>query len=191
MSKFTPDKINGETPFQFGETAQNFRLLDFWRWSASNLLDNTMRGMLAEYLVAVAVGAREKFRLEWSAWDLTLHNGTRIEVKSASYVQNWTQKKPSIIRFGIQPTKGWDKERGEFDSAVARQSDYYVFCVLNGKCSETVKPLDLAQWDFYVFPTELLNRCCGKQKSIGLSSIKKLGASKYSWHELRQWGMAK
>lgn len=191
MSKFILEKINGGTLFQFGETAQDFRLLDFWRWSASNLMDNTIRGMLAEYLVAIAVRAQEKYRLEWSPWDLTLHNGTRIEVKSASYVQNWTQKKPSLIRFGIQPTRGWDGVRGEFDSAVMRQSDYYVFCVLNGKCSETVNPLDLAQWDFYVLPTEMLNRCCGKQKSIGLSRIKKLGAPKYSWHELRQWGMAK
>ena len=68
MSKCVPDKINGETPFQFGETAQNFRLLDFWRWSASNLLDNTMRGMLAEYLVAVDVGTREKFRITFQMY---------------------------------------------------------------------------------------------------------------------------
>lgn len=191
MSKLTPDKINGDTSFQFGEEKQEFRLLDFWRWSASNLLDNTMRGILAEYLVAVAVGAKEKFRLEWSSWDLTLQNDTRIEVKSAAYVQNWMQKKPSSIRFGIQPTRGWNEDRGEFDSSVVRQSDYYVFCVLNGKDNETVNPLDLAQWDFYVLSTKSLNQRCGKQKSIGLRGIIKLGASKYSWYELRKWGMGK
>jgi hypothetical protein len=42
-------------------------LLDFCRWSASDLVNNTMRGVLAEYLVARALGidtggVREKCR---------------------------------------------------------------------------------------------------------------------------------
>jgi len=31
-------------------------LLSFWQWSASDLVGNAMRGILAEYIVASAVG---------------------------------------------------------------------------------------------------------------------------------------
>ena len=34
-------------------------MLDFWRWAFSDLRDNTQRGVLAEFLVALALGHRD------------------------------------------------------------------------------------------------------------------------------------
>lgn len=62
----------------------------FWRWSASDLVSNTMRGVLAEYIVALAMGidTEEGVRREWDAYGLVLGDGTKVEVKSAAYIQS-------------------------------------------------------------------------------------------------------
>ena len=62
-------------------------LLDFWRWSGSDLVGNTQRGILAEYLVALALGANDGLRglpvsqmrknLD-AALSLALENGVRV-----------------------------------------------------------------------------------------------------------------
>src|SRR3954470_7577953 len=83
-------------------------LLDFWRWASSDLLSNATRGVLAEYIVGLALGCAGGTRREWDAADLITDGGIRIEVKSAAYLQTWTQAALSKISFGIQPTMGWD-----------------------------------------------------------------------------------
>lgn len=176
--------LKGDEYFQEKGEIQSFSVLDFWRWNGSGLLDNTMRGMLAEYLVAKAIGAKESVRQEWAAWDLTARSGAKIEVKSSAYLQNWKQNKLSLIRFGIQPTKGWNPDTGTYLSEVKRQADYYVFCLFEHTERATADPLRLEQWSFYVLPVELLNRRHGAQKSIGLSGIVDLGAKKLTWGEL-------
>lgn len=47
-------------------------VLSFWQWSASDLVSNTMRGVLAEYIVALALGIEQGMRREWDAYDLAL-----------------------------------------------------------------------------------------------------------------------
>jgi hypothetical protein len=42
-------------------------LLDFWQWSRSDLLSNATRGVLAEYIVASALGLTRGVRGEWDA----------------------------------------------------------------------------------------------------------------------------
>jgi hypothetical protein len=62
---------------------------DFWRWAMSDLLSNSTRGVLAEYIVGRLLEIDfDQPRLEWDAYDL-LYNGRRIEVKSSAYVQTW------------------------------------------------------------------------------------------------------
>ena len=61
-------------------------LSDYWRWSSSNLLDNTERGVLAEFLVANALGLTDKPRVEWGSHDLKTPAGTKIKVKSVPAV---------------------------------------------------------------------------------------------------------
>ncbi|AUD04054.1 hypothetical protein [Spirosoma pollinicola] len=87
-------------------------LLDFWRWSSSDLVNNTLRGKLAEYLVTQALGIASSLRTEWDSFDLMTSTGLQIEVKSAAYLQSWYHKKLSSISFGIRPTLGWDAAVG-------------------------------------------------------------------------------
>jgi hypothetical protein len=49
-----------------------------------------MRGVLAEYIVALAMGidTEEGVRREWDAYGLVLGDGTKVEVKSAAYIQS-------------------------------------------------------------------------------------------------------
>lgn len=56
--------LTGTETFQNGNELLDFSALDFWRWSASDLFDNTTRGLLAEFLVAKAIHASESIRRE-------------------------------------------------------------------------------------------------------------------------------
>ncbi len=67
-------------------------LLDFWRWSASDLVSNATRGVLAEYIVATALGLAGGVRVEWDPFDLLSQEGAKIEIKSAAYLQSWRQR---------------------------------------------------------------------------------------------------
>lgn len=146
-----------------------------------------MRGMLAEYLVVMALEVRETIRQEWSAWDLTTLTGMKLEVKSAAYLQNWHQVKSSTIRFGIQPTRGWSAETGEYDSTIRRQADYYIFCLFSPQKRATANPLQVEQWTFYILAAKILNDACPNQKTIGLKRLGELGATKCTWAELHHW----
>jgi len=154
------------------------KLLDYWQWSGSDLLGNTERGCLAEYIVALDLGVADGVRDGWGAYDLATRSGVKVEVKSAAYIQSWKQRRLSQILFRIAPTHAWDPRTDEFAEQKRRQADAYVFCVLAHKDQNTIDPLDIDQWEFYVLSTTILNNSVGEQKTIGLASIKKLGAIK-------------
>jgi len=166
-------KKTGQESFIFEGKETNHNVLSFWQWSNSDLLGNSLRGILAEYIVASAIGVLQKPREEWEAYDLVSLEGLKIEIKSSSYLQSWEQNKFSKILFGIKPTVTWqndDKKR----AGLKRQADLYVFCVLSHKDKDTVNPLDLSQWDFYLLKTAILNEFSLTQKTITLPSLLKL-----------------
>ncbi len=165
---------NGNEQFQDNEKLLTFNLLSFWQWSSSDLVGNTLRGMLAEFIVASAVGSTEGTRTEWDAFDIETPDKIKIEVKSSAYVQSWSQQKLSSICFGIQPTLGWDAKSNTYSKQRIRQSDIYVFCLLAHKNKDTIDPLNLDQWVFYIMAAETLNKAVGNQKTIALSSLEKL-----------------
>lgn len=163
----------GDEPIRVdGEVAATLR--DFWSWACSDLSNNTMRGVLAEYLVAMALGAAGGTRTEWDAVDIRTAEQWRIEVKSAAYVQSWAQSKPSEISFSIAPATGWDAQTDLTPADVLRPSDVYVFCLLHHLDKQTLDPLDLCQWTFYVLSTKVLDDRCPGQKTIRLSSLERL-----------------
>lgn len=88
-------------------------LLDFWRWSASDLVSNATRGILAEFIVAQALGLETGVRAEWDAYDLVTSAGLNVEVKSSAYLQSWFHKELSAISFGIRPTFAWSTDTNE------------------------------------------------------------------------------
>ena len=72
----------GAESFRNGKQTLPFDLLSFWQWSNSDLLSNVTRGVLAEYIVARALGIGESdIRDEWAAYDLCTSDCIKIEVK--------------------------------------------------------------------------------------------------------------
>ena len=59
-------------PFRARGSELDFSLLDYWRWLTSDLVGNTARGVLAEYIVARAqkIPTGEEIRDEWAPFDL-------------------------------------------------------------------------------------------------------------------------
>ena len=152
-----------------------YNLLAFWSWSVSDILSNATRGRFAEFVVGTAVGLDPKnLRDEWDAYDLKTDNGIKIEVKSAAYIQTWNQKKISTISFSIKTAKFWDSETFFEDLQPRRHADVYVFCHLKHLDQETIDPLKMEQWDFYVLPTFKLDKYERSQSSITLNSLKSL-----------------
>jgi hypothetical protein len=152
-----------------------YNLLDFWRWSVSDILSNATRGRFAEFVVGTVVGLfPENLREEWDAYDLTTEKGIKIEVKSAAYIQTWGQKSFSTISFSIKPARAWDAETDMRSGESKRHADLYVFCHLKHKDQNTIDPLKMEQWDFYVLPTFRLDNYKRSQSSITINSLRKL-----------------
>lgn len=176
-------KTGGER-FSIDGAKLDISLLDYWSWAHSDLIVNTERGKLAEFIVASALGINGSLNSTWDSFDL-LYNGKGVEVKSAAYLQSWRQAKDSYISFSIRPTVGVVGDTGTYDNDRKRQSDVYVFCLLKHMDKLTVNPLDLGQWSFYVVPTSLLNELIPTQKTIVLSFFGKHGIAPCGYSEIR------
>jgi len=162
-------------------------LLDFWRWSASDLLSNATRGIFAEYIVAAAFGLAEQgIRDEWGAYDLKTPEGVTVEVKSAAYIQSWHHDKLSQISFGIRPIRAWDPITNDHAKESRRQAQVYVFCLLDHRDQATIDPLNLDQWRFLVLATSTIEEKLGSQKTIGLTSLLRLDPHEASFEELAE-----
>jgi len=70
----------------------NYSLMDFWRWSTSDILSNATRGRFAEFIVGTAIGLNpENVRDEWDAYDLKTEEGIKIEVKTEPEVSRYRE----------------------------------------------------------------------------------------------------
>lgn len=187
LSKIEISKKNGNELFKSKDGNLAFDLLSFWQWSNSDLVGNTLRGVLAEYIVSTDIECPYEIREEWDPYDLESKDGIKVEVKSGSYLQSWKQENFSTIQFDIKPTKAWDSSTGKSSEETKRQADVYVFCVLNHKDKSTVDPLNMQQWQFYVVSTKTINKVCQMQGKITLSSLlKKLNPRKCIYGEIHQ-----
>ncbi len=180
-----PKPLQPKTFFTHKGEPDSFSVLDFWIWAASDILNNTLRGMVAEYIVGQATEACAPVRVEWAPVDITTPEGIKIEVKSAAYLQSWSQKRPSAISFRIAKTRPWDRKTNQYEKTRVRSADVYVFCVLTHRDGRTIKPLELTQWKFYVLPTSTLDSTLGDQKTVSLSRLKKLGAVALGYDQIR------
>ena len=189
--------LRGDEWFRGNGAPLGFTMLDYWRWSGSDPLGNAERGVLAEFLVAKALGVATKPRREWAAYDVTAAD-LKIEVKSAAYRQSWKQDEPSYIEFGIAKSKeSWNPETGETSKhdPPVRAAHVYVFCLLGTKNGSEPDPLDTDQWEFYVLDTASINREKGDQQKIALNPLKALvrevtgcedGSEAVRYEQLRQ-----
>ena len=178
-------RIDGSKCLTIQGKQTHHTVLDFWQWSSSDLLGNTMRGVLAEYIVGTALGILKHVRIEWAEYDLLTHEGIKLEVKSAAYLQSWSQKRLSKISFGIEPKMPQTPLPGQTTEPLpSRQADVYVFCLLHHRDMLTVNPLDLDQWTFYCLETKKLDAECRDQKTLSLSRLQSLGPLVATYGEL-------
>lgn len=177
---------SGKEELVFKSHNTDYTVLDFWRWSVSDLMSNATRGRFAEFIVAIAVNNDfTKPRDEWAAFDISTADGIKIEVKSSAYIQSWHQKKLSSISFSTKPARQWDPEKGFSNNSMIRSADVYVFCLLKHKDKSTVNPLLLEQWAFYILPTFMLDNYTRSQTSITLKSLENISAP-VSFAELKE-----
>ena len=185
LDNYQEIRKTGKERFRIGANELPQDLLSFWQWYVSDIVINVSRGVLAEYIVSLAMGCEQKPRLEWDDYDLETPDGIKIEVKSSAYLQSWPQKKFSNILFNIKPTKGWKASTNEYSGESNRRADIYVFCVLNHQDKKTVNPLNLAQWDFYVLATTVLDKKMLEKKTLTLSALMTLNPDKCEFHQLK------
>jgi hypothetical protein len=174
----------GHELFYYDGSPTDFMLNDFWRWSSSDLLNNTQRGVLAEYIVAKALNIEtDGPRVDWEPFDLLLFGRWRIEVKASSYVQSWAQSSDSTLRFSIRPTRAWDSENG-YATQQLRHSDMYIFCVFAERDREAADPMMLDKWEFYPVLTSEINAMLESQQSASLSTVLRLCPEVFDYSEL-------
>jgi hypothetical protein len=181
-----PNRLTGAEPFRAGGDPLPFVVADFWRWAFSDLVGNNLRGLVAEFLVARALGVADGGRVEWDAVDLRTPDGLSIEVKCSGYLQSWAQAKPSRISFDVGPKRSWDAATNTMATDVARRANVYVFCLHAHRARETLDPLDVAQWEFFVLSRDALDRELGTQARAALSTLLRIGAKPCAYAELRQ-----
>lgn len=168
--------LTGKEEFTLHGAGTGITVLDYWAWSCSDLYDNTMRGVMAEFLVYSSLNENtppdSQMRTNWLPYDVTSPTGRRIEVKSAAYIQSWTPDDVySKISFDIAKKVAWDGVN--YASEAKRNCDLYVFCVFTA-LTRDISVLNLDYWDFYVLPTSVLDEKVPDQKHIALSSLLKL-----------------
>jgi hypothetical protein len=147
---------------------------DFWAWAYSDVLSNTARGVLAEFLVGSALGVVDGVRVAWDPFDL-LYEDAKIEIKSAAYVQRWFQKKHSVVEWmGIGEQKAWNAATGTYSEEWKRWADCYVLCLYAERDRDVADALDVSKWEFYILSTERIYRELGTQKRVGLSKISRM-----------------
>jgi hypothetical protein len=175
LGRIKTQSKTGQEKLIFNGKELNFSIIDFWRWSTSDILSNTIRGGFAEFIVATALNLdMEVLRDEWSAFDLKTNDGIKVEVKCSAYIQSWYQSRLSTISYSTKPAFYWDSDTNKFTNIKKRHADVYVFCLLYHPDKLTINPLNINQWEFYVLSTQQLNEYERSQHSITLKSLRAL-----------------
>lgn len=173
--------LTGDEHLKFDGMPINRLLSDFWRWHSSDLLNNTLRGAFAEFIVSTALDIDlTTSHIDWEAYDIRGGGGERIEVKCGAYLQSWQPKNApdrlSKILFSISPALYWISDECRYlPDSYERHSDVYVFCHYTAKERAPENPLNLDYWDFYVLATKKIDKIFGNQKSISLNTLVKRG----------------
>lgn len=187
------NEINDSLLLKGGEI-ENSTLADFLNWAYSDLCDDVIKGIFAEWLVAKLLGIPTPRRYEWANSDLVSSRGTKIEVKASSYWQSWKAINPDgsakdLARYPLQPDSGIrfsglmakDSIDHHLDKQGGLKSDLYVFCFQNEKVYEKWNAMDLSQWEFYLVPATSITT-----KSVTLRWLKANGFGPLNPSQLSQ-----
>ena len=157
-------------------------LRDFWAWTMSDLRTNTVRPMLAEFLVARALGAAHRPRVEWDSYDVLTPDGVKVEVKSSAYLQAWAQARHSTITFG--GLRARPDHLGGDGTGESYNADVYVFAVLTCLDHATYDALDVAQWTFWLLSRDAV--AATGQRSLALSRVQALAGHPVNYADLAE-----
>ena len=185
-------KLTGDEHFQYSGKDTDFNLSGFWRWYASDLLNHPVRGAIAEFVVAKALGLPTDDKAGWKPYDL-LYRGKKIEIKSCARVSDSHGGKTVRIVFSIKKQLClWDEDvtdgyctKEQLWKHHCHHSDYYIFCFLAEGDNNKANPMKLEQWEFYILPTAVIDEKLGDRKTIRIPLILSLGGVKCSWESLK------
>ena len=165
----------------------------FWRWAYSNFLTNSLRGVLAEFIVGQCLGCLKEgdLRTEWDRMDragadIKTADGRLIEVKASGYLQAWEQRGLSKIKFDISRKQPLAPLTDTYGGTPTRASHVYVFAVFAETDRDLADPLKLDQWFFLVCPTTMIEEKWPEQKSITLSVLEAAGLQRLRHHDPRE-----
>lgn len=161
---------------------QNASLLDFWKWAFSDLCDDDLKGIFAEWLVLRLLGIPGVRRVSWANSDIITPDGVRVEIKSTSYWQSW---KLMDEMGAVRPTPLYpvsSKTQIRFAGLKARdaisvpnstepqvlKSHVYIFAFQQETDIERWNAMDLSQWEFYVLPSKRLHEFGWKSISLNM-----------------------
>lgn len=179
-----PGALTGSEPFRCSERPLSLTLLDFWKWSESDLLNSLTRTRLAEFIVATALGAHaEGPRDERSSLELVTPDGVEVRVKSGSFLKSFHQHDLSKVVF--IPQVSLAHSHAVSGHRTAYRAQVYVFALLDHVEKATVDPLDLDQWRFFVPPTSKLEALVTEQHSLTVPTLDELSAGSVAYEDLK------
>lgn len=164
-------RLTGQESIRHIPGGQEATILEFWQWAFSDIKQNDVRGVFSEWLVARILGLELlPCRESWGAYDLITPTGTKLEIKSAAYLQSWHGDSGALSKIVFSGLKGrtWDVKTG-FSAEPTYNADVYVFCLQT--CCEPAKwnALNINQWRFYY-----LKRASLETLNIRSISLKRL-----------------
>ena len=174
--------VSGDKHFTDNGQELPFQLKDFWSWYASNLLNAPLRGAIAEYIVAKALGVNEPYRNVWASCDLT-YCGIPIEIKSSAYLQAHERDLLSRISFSIDRHNHYVETEDMVE--YKHHSAIYIFCLYACKDRKEADPMCMEQWIFYIVPTSTIEEQLGNQQSISFRTLLKLQPVIASYESLK------
>ena len=187
--------LTGNEHFEFAGKPQVPLVMNFWAWAMSRLIMDGPRGDLAEFIVRMALDEDLTIpKRGWGECDIVCRDGTRVEVKCSSLLQEWERDSVSRPVFSIAKTAncgigevdGTYRYIGRDGLPPTRRSDVYVFCLFATPDRVTADPLKLEQWEFYVASTALIDDVFGDRKSVNIPALNKLGAIKCNFYGIQQ-----
>lgn len=159
----------GNETFLTGNKSIHLTIGDFWRWAYSDPFCCNNLSVLAEYIIASALGINgTRSAAPIKRYNFLTNTGLRVNVRTAAYVESRYADHPDCISFCISPL-GIPDGNGK----TKQTSDVYVFSIYKAM-NKNESPLNLDFWEFYVLPASVLDKMNPPQKTITLPSLMQL-----------------
>jgi hypothetical protein len=120
-------------------------------------------------------------RQSWDPYDLTMEDGTSIEVKSSGYLQSWAQVNHSKIVFGGLKARNWSSDSG-YTADMEYRADVFIFGVQTVAEHEDYDRLDVDQWQWWVAPRKRI--ADRGSRTLTLGTVRKLAVGPVSFDDL-------